>query len=609
MKLYTLKRSFTTGEVSPLLKLRKDLKRYANGCLTLLNMILTPQGPTTRRPGTVYISDLTYHTDQGGMGTITSYRAIPFIFDKDTAYALLFVSDGTIDRIYFGYTNPTTGEDGLIAHPSPSYTGEPYNITINAAFNFDCDNFDWAQEKDYLYMAYSGNETLTLIRAGHTSWSVAAGGFTYPTSPTTWSAGNGFPERVSFYQQRLILSATDASPQALWLSETGNYLNFLPSGTLVATSPLALVLASGEHNKIQWVMGARRLFAGTLGDEYVITGGSDPIAYDTVRADSHSNQGSFPIKPIKVGSNVLFVENLGRNVNRLEYDYQTDSFLANSISALAPHLLIDKAIKNWAHQKTPHNIIWCKTDSDYMLGVTYNKQHGIIGWHRHTTQGTWGDICCIPDKYNRQTATWMINERSIDGSTKLYVEKMYKTYLYDDNDTNFMYLDCAKYIDAPGSATITGLDHLEGETVDIIADGGYHAPQVVSSGEIELYKEYDEVWVGFGYDSTIIPTESSPQINDGESEGRLRRVQKIIVNLYKSVGFSYGKDESSLESYPPRRVSHPTGVGVPPTSSSIMVDFPSGFTRDPVVIIKQEKPLPLTVLGLTELYEITEEVR
>jgi len=609
MKFYSQKRSFTSGEVSPLLKLREDIKRYSAGCLDLTNMVLTAQGPATRRPGTIFISDLTYHTSEGGMGTITAYRAVPFVFDKDTAYALFFVSDGTYDKIYFGYTNPSTGANGLIAHPTPSYTGEPYNITINAGFNFDCANFDYSQEKDYLYLAYSANETLTLIRAGHTSWSVAAAGLTYPTAPTTWSSGNGFPERVAFIEQRLALAASDASPQTIWLSEAGNYLNFLPPASLVATSPLALVLASGEHNKLQWLVGASKLFAGTLGDEYVISGGGNPIAYDTISARPQSNQGGLPIIPIKIDSNIIYVEHLGRSVNRMEYDYQTDSFLSSSISSLAPHLLSDKTIQNWGYQKSPHSIIWSITDSEYLLGLSYQKQHGIIGWHKHTTQGTWGDLCCIPDVYNKQTAVWMLVERTVDSSTKLYVEKMAKTYLYNDDDEDFLYLDCAKNITSPGSTTISGLGHLEGLEVDIIADGGYHAPQTVESGEIELYKEYDNVWVGLHSPSTIIPTESSPQISDGASEGRLRRVLKIAINLYKSVGFSYGKDADNLIEVPFRRVSDPTGVGLPPVSETKVVDFPAGFTRDPVVIIKQTKPLPLTVLGLTELYEITEEVR
>ena len=95
MRLVPTKRSFTSGEVSPLIKMRDDIKRYPSGCLTLENMIITPQGPVTRRPGTVYKLDLTAFCTSIGMGTITCVREVPFIFSATVSYTLFFVTSGS----------------------------------------------------------------------------------------------------------------------------------------------------------------------------------------------------------------------------------------------------------------------------------------------------------------------------------------------------------------------------------------------------------------------------------------------------------------------------------------------------------------------------------
>lgn len=602
MKYYTIKRSFTSGEVSPLVKMRGDLKHYPSGCLSLYNMIIIPQGPTTRRMGLIFRGDLTVYTSAKGMSDLTESRMIPFIFSEDESYGLIFVTDSTITRVYFVYN------DGLIEDPADP--GYPYYITIDAAYNFDVTNFDYAQQKDYVFLAYSANLTLNLIRTGHTSWSISPVAFT-TGYPADWNSTDGYPEKISFYQQRMILAANGSYPQRLWLSESGDIVNFVAPSPLVATSTIDMTLASGKHNRIQWILGARQLFSGTLGDEFVISGGNDPLTYETVRADSHSNQGSEAIKPIQVGSSLLFVEHLGRVVSQLTYDYQTDSYVPTDVSVLSPHLLYDYYIKYWDYQKVPNSIIWAITSDGNLLGLTHQSQHGVVGWHRHETDGSFKSLCCIPLKTQRHTATWFLVEREVEVSgsveTHLMLEKFAIEFLYQQDDTDFMYLDSATLFENPGTETLTGLDHLEGCEVGIIADGGYHAPQTVVNGEITLYKVYDKVWVGRQYYSEIIPTEPQLDLSDGPSEGRVKKLVTVYINLYRSIGFKYGTDENKLFEEPFRRVTDPTGVGVPPFTGTKKVDIPSGYTRDPVIIIRQEKPMPLTVLGLTEVVQVSEK--
>lgn len=607
MNYRRLRRAFTSGELSPLIKARVDLDRYKNGCLSLLNMYILPQGPAVRRPGTIFKGDLQTYATGDGFATITKCREVPFIFSAEQAYALLFLHDGTNDWIYFVYG------DGLLE--DPSVPGTPYCVTISSSYNFDIENFDYAQSKDYLYLAYSANKTLQLTRSGHTTWAVSVSAYTVPQSDGAtddWSNTIGWPEKVSFFEQRLVFGGSAAHPQRIWFSEAGDYDNFTLPATYLPESPMSLQIASGQHNDIVWLKSSRQLFVGTLGDEWIVSGGGSPIAYNTIQIARHTNQGSEAIIPIVIGSATLFIERLGRVINQMTYEYSIDSYETNDLSVLAPHLTADYSIESWAYQQTPNDIIWCVMGDGNLNGMTYQREHKIVGWHRHETDGTFKDVCCIPSSTDRETATWFLVEREVvvggTPETHLYLEKLSKEFIYQTDSSDFNYLDSSIEFDNTGSPTdnITGLDHLEGQTVDIVADGGYHPAREVNSGEITLDAEYEVVSVGLGFTSELIPTEPELALRDGTVLGRMRRIVETSVMLYRSVGFSIGREGSNLEEIPFRTPEDPTGIGVPLFTGTKTVDFPEGHDRDPVIYLRQTKPLPLNVVGIVDLIEITE---
>ena len=74
--------NFTSGELSPKLHSRVDIAKYANGCKTLENMIVNPQGGAFRRGGSKFIADVKTNT--------TKVRLISFEFSVTQAYILEF---------------------------------------------------------------------------------------------------------------------------------------------------------------------------------------------------------------------------------------------------------------------------------------------------------------------------------------------------------------------------------------------------------------------------------------------------------------------------------------------------------------------------------------
>ena len=89
---------------------------------------------------------------------------------------------------------------------------------------------------------------------------------------------------------------------------------------------------------------------------------------------------------------------------------------------------------------------------------------------------------------------------------------------------------------------MTGLGHLEGKEVHILADGTVHTPQTVESGQITLDNEYSEVLVGLQYISEIRPMLSDVPSQSGTAIGRMQRIINLDITLYDSLGMHIGKE-------------------------------------------------------------------
>lgn len=99
--------SFTTGQVSPHLEGRTDFPKYNSGCRTLQNMVITAQGPVTKRPGTEYITD-------PNDTTVTVIRLIEFVYSTDDSYVLEFSNQGTEATGILRVMRTVNGTSGVI---------------------------------------------------------------------------------------------------------------------------------------------------------------------------------------------------------------------------------------------------------------------------------------------------------------------------------------------------------------------------------------------------------------------------------------------------------------------------------------------------------------
>ena len=619
MAIHRLKNSFTAGELSPMMYDRVDFDRYKNGCKKLYNAVCSTQGPAVRRPGTRFVYDL------NSLGLDTSnplVRHIPFIFNKDEAYVFIFYmhTDGNA-RIVFGASD-ASGVPGLVTYGDPAITecppGTPVTptpgeiVTVTLPAGWDIEGFDWAQSGDEMYFVQSGLQPHILIRhdSGGECWELLAKTFT--DEPAEWESGTtgaGWPERVTFHQQRLVFAANTLKPQTVWMTEAGDFDSFSINSPLLDSDAVTFTLDSGTQNKIKWMVSGKTLNIGTLGNEWTVQGNDQSaLTPDNILAQRQTNSGSEPNKPLLVGITTLFVERHGRTVNEFVYDYTYDSYKTSDMAILSPHVTEKYSIVDWSYQRTPDSIIWCIREDGDLLGITYQRQHKVVGWHHHDTRGEFKAITVIPGN-TREDDLWFTVMRMVGGQPKYYVERMEEWFKEEEAEWGRFLDSHLTYYGAPAS-TIYGLEHLEGDTVDVLADGTVHPECIVTSGEITLNNDYSHVVVGLPYTTEIRPTLPDVSTRTGTSLSRVSRITDLSVDFYRTLGCYIGKyDQDSGETeeeIPFRKPGDLTGTAVPLFTGWMKMDFLEGFGVTTEYFVRQKQPLPLTIRAMVDAVEVFE---
>ena len=193
---------------------------------------------------------------------------------------------------------------------------------------------------------------------------------------------------------------------------------------------------------------------------------------------------------------------------------------------------------------------------------------------------------------------WVIVKRTVNGSTRRYVEYL-NIFDFDETDnTSFNFLDSALSYSGTAATTFTGLDHLEGQTVAILADGATHPDKPVSSGSVVLDRSATNVKMGLAYHSILKTMRIDAGSQDGTSQGKTKRIYEITARLYQSVGVEIGPDLSNMERIPFRTSANPMDEGIPVFTGDKEVEFRGNYDTDGYILVRQTQPLPFTILSL-----------
>ncbi len=258
-----------------------------------------------------------------------------------------------------------------------------------------------------------------------------------------FSEGN-YPGCVGFYQQRQIYASTEAAIEKVWMSRSGSIKNFTRSSPFKDDDGITFTIQGREVSEVRHVVEVGSLVILTSSGEWIAAGDQDgAIRPQAINLRQQGYVGSAEIQPIVIANNILYVQARRNSVRDFRYDLQVDGYAGRDLTVFAAHLFDGYQINNWSFQQIPHSVAWVIRDDGVMLGLTYVKEHEIVAWHRHTTDGFFEDVVSLPE--GDVDAVYVLVRRNINGTEKRFLERMYRRPPADfaNIKLNSVYLDCA----------------------------------------------------------------------------------------------------------------------------------------------------------------------
>ena len=432
------------------------------------------------------------------------------------------------------------------------------------------------------------------------------------SASTDWSLGSfsdttGHPSCVTFFEQRLVFAATLSQPQTIFFSKSGDYENMDENrgGTIADDDAIIYTIASNQVNAIRFMTATRTLIIGTAGGEFAVSGGGtdNAITPTNILIKKQSNNGAANVDALAVGNATIFLQRAKRKLRELAYNFDVDGYVAPDLTILAEHIS-ETGFKQLSYQQEPNQIIWCSRNDGQLVGLTYQREQQVVAFHRHIFGGVFGSgnavcesVATIPTD-DSEYQTWVIVKRTINGATKRYVEFIHQYDFDETDDTSFNFLDSQLSYSGSAVTTISGLGHLEGQTVSILADGATHPNKVVSSGEITLDRSATKVKIGLSYTSLLQTMRIDAGAQNGTSQSKTKRIYEITARLYESIGVEIGPDLNNMERIPFRSSANAMDSGINVFTGDKEIEFRGNYETDGFIFVRQNQPLPLTILSL-----------
>lgn len=431
---------------------------------------------------------------------------------------------------------------------------------------------------------------------------VGAGGATERWSLGAWSDEHGYPKTVAFYEDRLLWAGSTNNPQTIWGSKSGDYENH-EQGT-ADDDAYNYTINSDQVNAIEWMSPGKVLMIGTAGGEFAMSGSTvaEAITPTNVRVAIQTTYGSKAIRAKRVGNAVLFVQRAGKKVRELVYDFDSDAYQAPDMTLLSEHITKD-GITDMAYQQEPNQLLWAARTDGELICMTYERSESVVGWHRHPIAGTSTvveSLAVIPHPDGDQDQLWMVVKRTINGATKRYVEYLEKEWKSTGVTGDEFFIDSGLTYSGASTTTITNLDHLEGETVSILAGGATHADKTVTSGSVTLDRAVTKAQIGLGYNATLKTMRIEAGAADGTSQGKTKRLNNIVIRMYQTGGgLWYGPNTTDMDEVQFRDPSMAMDTPIPLYNGDKgPYVWPGQYEKDGYITIQHRLPLPCSIIAL-----------
>lgn len=420
---------------------------------------------------------------------------------------------------------------------------------------------------------------------------------TPPSSRNPFGSAGNYPEAVSFYQQRLIYASTSNDPTVVEFSRSALFSNFTTSEPAKATDSISTGVLGRTVNRTRHLLPfSRRLVLLTTGGQWTITGTDEGVLQPgETKLDPENEDGVAPIPPVMVGTQALYVTRDQRTVRAIGYDFTNDAFNGPELSVTAEHLFSNRRIVGMAFAKVPDRVVYFVMSDGAALALTYYAEHEVTGWTRIETDGEFESVAVAQE--GSYDAPYFVVKRTVDGATVRYIERL------KERDTTTLgsgfYVDCGLTYSGSATTTISGLDHLEGETLVALADGDVVRDLVVSSGSVTLPRAASLVHIGLPYSAEARTLPYNEQTRSGATGSRKKQIvypgfRVLNTNSFEAGRYGSSQGRSVLKPLPTQN----WGDAATPTSGVVKMTTRGSYDEDTILELVSSDPIHFELLAI-----------
>jgi len=410
-----------------------------------------------------------------------------------------------------------------------------------------------------------------------------------------WSFTRGYPRCGTFFQGRLCVAGSRERPNTFWASRAGD-INDFNNGGVADDLGISITSDAGSVSTFQNIYPGRhlQLYADSA-EFYIPISESEPMTPTTAALRRTTSVGSVSGIPVfEVDGVVYFIQRGGESMRQFVFEDGEKAYSANIVSLFSSHLIRqprDAAFKK-SLSTEDGNYIWIVNKEDGSLAAfSLLRSELINAWSLQTTQGAFHHVAVLDQ------TTYFHVERTIDGQLVDHIE-------FFNGDLKFDAGVIATNLVAP-VAVVTGLEHLEGESVGVIVDNILFENETVISGSITLPEEAQNSYqLGMPFPDiegeeagTNVLVETLPAdvlLPEGSKMGKKKRVVSCTVRFIDTQGFYL---QNIL--VPFRNLPEVLDVPIPEQSGQKELRGLLGWDEFGQIKITQKEPFAMAVLGLS----------
>ncbi len=425
-----------------------------------------------------------------------------------------------------------------------------------------------------------------------------ARGTALPGSGGLFQDAGDYPGVCAFFEQRLVLARSDNQPTTFWGSDTGQYNAFSRHSPIEDADSYEFTLASGEMNEIHWIVPLNDLIMGTSGGEWKAGGGGAAVTPANINARIQSWYGCSPLPPLVVGRSVVFAGRSGKTLRDFAYSLEADGYSGRDLTGYASHLFVNREIVGLCYQQEPSGVIWVVMSDGALLSCTYAPDEGVVAWSRHETRGR-VEACASLVDVDGSDQVYFVVARDIGGATRRFIETLEDAADAVRDESEGFFLDCALGYSGAPTGRVTGLDHLEGERVDCLADGAVFTGLAVRDGAVDLPDGFTAavIRVGLPYEARLVTLDLEPEAKE-TMRNRARFAVSAAVRLLASRECLYSHSDGRLSEMKFRTTEAPGRAARLFTGEKNVVFSSPPGARTTRLSFVSRAPTPLTILGI-----------